>query len=401
MKKRILYLSQMYPYPPDGGGKIKTFNTLQALAKKYSIYAIFISEVNPTAYEIKQLEKLGIKIKVFYSDQVLASVKDDLFNLFWHFIRGIPHYVFQYTHEPAFKFILRTIEEYKPDTIHIDHLNIAQYLPQKKCGAWILEHHNVESYLYWTRFLHSRKLTRKIYLLIEMVLTYCFEYRTLRKFDHIFAISETEAKRTKRLFGTQHVTAQPMVYPATKRKYIQQKRFYILFIGNLGWPPNEDAIEWFLRSIFPHIKKKFPDVEFHVVGRRQPMYEKNWPKLKRVYLHGYKKDLTQYLNRADVFIMPFRMGGGMRLKSLTALASRIPLVSTTLGVEGLHTNPGSEYLLARTSTEFANQVIKLLSSKKLQQQLGKNAINYVKNYHSIKQNIKFLKEYKQIIKKFS
>ncbi len=400
MKKKILYLSQMYPYPPDGGGKIKTLQTLRALAREYEVSAVFVSETKPTEQELNELTKLGIKVKVFYSDKILASVKDDLVDLSWHFIRGIPHYVFQYTHEPAFPFIKEAIVEFRPDIIHVDHLNMAQYLPNEKRQIWILEHHNVETYLYWTRFLYSRKLTRKLYLLIEMILTFFYERKTLGLFDHVFAISREEEARLRNIFRITNTSTQPLVYPINPIRREPVNHPYILFIGNLGWPPNEDAVEWFLREIFPTVLKKLPDAQFHVVGKRQPRYEKNWPVLPNVFLHGYQKNLDPFLVNAHVFVMPFQMGGGMRLKSLTALAAGVPVISTPLGVEGLAVRDGKEVLLARSASEFAGAVVTLLGSPQLQSALSLQGNRYLKKYHGGKKNKHFLATYQAVIRKF-
>ncbi|MBI3576948.1 glycosyltransferase family 4 protein [Candidatus Gottesmanbacteria bacterium] len=395
--RKILYLSQMYPYPPDGGGKIKTLATLRALAQEYEIFAVFVSETNPTAEELYELEKLGIKVKVFCTDKILASVKDDLANLAWHFIRGVPHYVFQYTHQPTFPYIQSLIKEFKPDVIHVDHLNMAQYLPKQKKQTWILEHHNVETYLYWTRFWQSPRITRKAYLFIEMLLTFLFEWKTLRRFDHVFAISDVERRRLTHIFYVSNVTSQPLVYPATNLKHVPSRRPYILFIGNLGWPPNEDAVEWFLKTIFPQVVQKLPETEFHVVGKRQPRYEKNWPKLKNCILHGYQSSLDPFLSKADVFVMPFRMGGGMRIKALTALSAGIPIVSTPLGVDGFGLTHGKNYLRAKDADRFALMITGLFDNKRQRNRLVTAGFNYLQKYHSVEKNKDFLAVYRSVV----
>jgi len=397
MKKKVLYLSQLFPHPPDSGGKIKTLNTVLTLAKKYRVFAIFISEEKPKPADIKVLTDAGIQVKVFYSSTILASVKDDLLGLFGNFLRGIPHYVFQYTHAPTDKFIQKTIKQFKPDVIHVDHLNMAQYLPAEKKQKWILEHHNVETYLYWTRFVKTAKLTRKLYLFIEMVLTFIFEKKTLPKFDFVFAISEPEKKRLEKIFGVKRAAAQPLVYPAQPIKKTRSKNPNILFVGTLGWPPNEDAVGWFINKMLPSIEKAIPKVEFHVVGRSHPAFEKNLPKQTNIILHGHQANLEPFLAKADVFVLPFRMGGGLRLKSLTALASGLPLVATQLGLEGLAIYNGRECLVTDEPHQFAKTVVKLLRTKTLQQKLGKAALKYIENNHSEKGNRQFLKQYQQAI----
>ena len=397
-KKKLLFLSQAYPYPADGGGKIKTLNSLKTLAKKFDVYAIFISEKNPSKSELDYIKSLGVyKIKVFFNPGILDSVKDNYLHLFTNFVRLKPHYVFQYTYKLAFKFINKVINQFVPDIIHIDHINIAQYLPQQKRQTWILEHHNLEFYLLWTRFIHSSKLSRKLYLLIESTLTFLFEYKTIRKFDHIFTISEQERIRSEKFFNIDNISSQPLVYKVENIKKIKTKSPNILFIGGLGWPPNEDAVEWYINTMFANILKKVPNAEFHIVGNNNPELSKRLPKSKNIILHGYQKDLTKFLKRATIFVLPFRMGGGVRIKSLTALSSGIPIVSTKLGVEGLDLINKKHYLEANNETDFSKQVVKLIKSEKLLCEISKNQIDYLKNKHSEKENSKWLKEYQKCV----
>jgi polysaccharide biosynthesis protein PslH len=392
--KKILYISQVFPYPDDGGGKIKTLNSLTALAKKYEVYAIFISEKKPTKKDLNYLKKIGVKkIKVFFSAQILDSVKDDYHNLIKNFAKLNPHYVFQYTYKPAFSFIKKAIKTYKPNIIHIDHINISQYLPKNKNEVWILEHHNLEFYLLWTRFIHSNKWSRKLYLLIEATLTYLFERKNIKKFDHVFAISDPESKRIKKFFKIKNVTAQPLVYPVFRFKKNKNKNKKILFIGGLGWPPNEDAIEWFIKKMFPKIIKHIPKIELHIVGKNNPVLTKRLPKHKQIIFHDYQKNLRSFIKEATCFILPFRMGGGVRIKSLTALSAGIPIVSTPLGVEGLNLQKNKHYLEANSETEFAEQVIKLIEKKILQKKISIKQVEYLKTYHSKKENNKWLQNY--------
>lgn len=397
-KKKLLYLSQVFPYPADGGGKIKTLNSLKTLAKEFDVFAIFVSEKKPSKSDLNHLKKMGIsKIKVFFNKDILRSVKDDYLNLIKNFLKLTPHYVFQYTHRNAFEYISKTIKSFRPDIIHVDHINIAQYLPKEKNEIWILEHHNLEFYLLWTRFLHSSRLTRKMYLLIETTLTYLFESRMLGRFDHIFTISHQEVIRTKRFFKIKSIASQPLVYPITKLKKIKSKVPYILFIGNICWPPNEDAIEWFITKMFPQILQRVPNAELHVIGKNNPNVTRRLPKNNQIFLHGYKKNLNKYLQTADIFVLPFRMGGGVRIKCLTALSAGIPIVSTELGIEGLKLIKDKHYLAANDENKFVNQVINLLKSNLLSTKMSKNQIKYLKENHSQKENNKWLKIYKEII----
>lgn len=400
MKKKLLYISQVFPYPTDGGGKIKTYNTLRVLAKKISISAVFVSEKKPSATEIAHIKKLGVKkVQVFFNSTILDSVKDNLWHLVKNFLQLRPHYVFQYTHKEAATFIQTEIASFAPNIIHIDHANMAQYLPKRKKQIWILESHNLEFYLLWTRFVHSSKLSRKAYLLIEATLTYLFERKITPLFDCIFAISSDEKTRIQKFFSPQRIETQPLFYGmAPKRKLSEISKQELLFIGNLRWPPNEHAVEWFITKIWPLIRQLNTEVRLSIVGQRYDVLEQRLSKsdLVGVSFFGFQKSLSKYLKTATAFILPFKMGGGVRLKSLTALASQIPIVSTTLGVEGLAVRNNFEYLEANTEREFANKMLRLLKNKALQQRISQKQKKYMEQHHSSEENIRFLRLYQQV-----
>lgn len=391
-RKKILYLSQAFPFPDDGGGKIKTLNTLKALSSKYDVYAVFVSEYQPSVGEVAHLTNLGIKVKVFYSEKIHWSVKDDYGWLCKNFIKGNPHYIFQYENFKAKKFISKEIYLYKPDVIHVDHLNLAQYLPKEKNQKWILESHNFESLLYWTRLINSRNVKRKIYLLIEMIFTYFYERKMLSRFDCIFSISNKERKKLIQVFKLGNIKTQPLVY-GTKEIRKQKTSKQILFIGSVRWPPNEEAVRWFCKEIFPKIKARDKKVKFVVVGKRYEELEREIGKIEGVIFKGYQRDISKYLKKASVFVLPFSMGAGVRFKALTAMSYGVPIVSTHLGVDGLNMKSGVEYVLAESANDFSEKVWDLINDRKMNETIGNSGFKYLKNNHSILNNNKFIKMY--------
>lgn len=398
-KPRLLFLSQGFPYPPDGGGYIKTFNTLTALAKKYEIWAVFVSEKPAVKEGLAYFQNIGVRCVVVDNPNVYRPVKQNLRWLFSNLLQGIPHYVFQYTQPLARQKIQELWDTIDPDLVHVDHLNLAQYLPKQKKIPWILEHHNLEFFLYWTRFKYTRRLDRKLYILLEMLLTFGVEWRWLPKFDVIWCISKEEKLRLLKFFPhvKGFVKAQPLVYPIPTARSRQVDSTSILFIGNTQWPPNEDALEWFISSIWPLIAEAEPAARLEVVGRKFPGLVNRLPIDHRIKFHDYQPDLAPYLARASVFILPFRMGGGVRIKSLTALASGLPVVSTPLGVEGLQVKHRRECMIASEKEEFAKQVVALLHSRTSRERLSKAAQLYYETHHGLDQNRRYVAEYQQVI----
>lgn len=397
-KKKLLYLSQCFPLPLDGGGRIKTFNTLKTLAKKFEIFAVFVSERNATQKQLAEFKKLGIEVKIFKTKLMSESIKENYIKLAWNYLQLRPHFVYQYRYKPSFSWIKNKIKNWQPEIIHVDHINSAQFLPKKSwlkkyCLSMpilILENHNLDHVLFFTRFKESKKLIRKVYLLIEGSLNLLYGEINYRRFDHIFSISESEVPYLSK--KCKSVSTQPLVYPLKQVKSRKNKIYDILFIGYLEWPPNEVAIRWFSEKILPLINQQMPQIKFHVIGNKNPRLE-DLKANKNVIFYGHQKNIDQYLAKSKVFVLPFQTGAGVRLKSLTALQNGIPLVSTKMGVDGLKLSKNKHYLLAETEKEFAKKIIELLNNEDLRNKISTNQKKYFTNNHSLKMNKIFLKEY--------
>lgn len=397
-KKKLLYLSQCFPLPLDGGGRIKTFNTLKTLSQKFDVFAVFVSERSANENELLEFKKLGIKIKIFKTKLMSESIKDDYLKLAWNYLQLRPHFVYQYRYIPSFKWIKEKIKAWQPDIIHVDHINSAQFLPKKswlkkncqKMPMLILENHNLDHVLFFTRFKESKKFIRKVYLLLEGSLNWLYGEINYKRFDHIFSISDTEKKYLEKQCNS--VSTQKMVYPLKKVKLSPIKKYDILFVGYLEWPPNEVAVRWFAEKIMPLINKQIPQAQFHIVGNKNPKLD-DLKRNKKIIFHGYQKSINEFISKSKIFVLPFQTGAGVRIKSLTALQNGIPIVSTKLGVDGLNLVANTHYLLANTHQAFASQVVKLLQDKTFRTKLEKAEVAYFVKNHSIKNNQTFLKEY--------
>jgi len=405
MQKKILYISQCFPYPLDGGGKIKTFNTIKTLSKYFEIYPIFVSERKATEEGLKLFRQMTSKTKVFVTKMMSENIKKNYFKLFWNYIQLRPHFVYQYRYKPAFGYIKKVIKEWKPDIIHIDHINSSQFLPSNlwfklKLGykpILILENHNINHFIFKTRYQVTKKIIRKIYLLIEGSLNFLYGFVNYKRFDHVFCISNAEKNYLEKYCKS--LSTQPLVYPLEKASMHKnsKKIFDILFVGYLQWPPNEIAIKWFINKIFPLISLKLPKTKFHIVGKNNPNLNV-FNNCNNVIFHGYQKNIDTFLQSSKVFVLPFKTGAGVRIKCLTALQNGIPIVSTKMGIDGINLHDKKEFFLAENEKDFANNIIKLLLDKKLRDKMSKQQIEYFQKYHGINHNKNFIKNYLQICK---
>ncbi len=401
-KQKLLYLSQCFPIPLDGGGKIKTFNSIKTLAKKFDIFAVFISERKAKKEEVKVFQKMGVSVKIFYTDIMSKDIKENYLKLAWNYLQLRPHFVYQYRYKPSFSWIKDKIKTWQPDIIHVDHINSAQFLPSRawlkkncqKIPKLILENHNLNHILFATRFRESKKLIRKLYLFLEGSLNWLYGERNYKRFDHIFAISDVETSYLGQKGWP--TSTQPLVYPLKKAQSKKEKKYDLLFIGYLDWPPNEVAIRWFVEKILPLINQQLPTAKFHVVGKENIKLA-DLKKNSNVIFHDQQKSLDKFLGQSKVFVLPFQTGAGVRIKSLTALQNGLPLVSTKMGIDGLHLKNNQEYLEAETAREFAKQTIRLLQNRQLRETMSKKQQAYFAKHHSQKANTIYLKKYQELV----
>jgi glycosyltransferase involved in cell wall biosynthesis len=134
----------------------------------------------------------------------------------------------------------------------------------------------------------------------------------------------------------------------------------LLFCGTLSYKPNRDAIVWFASAIWPHILRQVPDARFVIVGRTPPAEVQQLAASPSIEVHGDVPDVLPFYERAAVVVVPLRAGGGTRIKILEAGASRRPVVSTTIGAEGLDLVSGTHCLIADDPGEFAAHCSDLL-----------------------------------------
>lgn len=237
-----------------------------------------------------------------------------------------------------------------------------------------LVEHNIES----SQLPEVTKLEKRGKKLVEFV-----EKLSCKLCDFVITIIEEDKERLKALGvdGNKiHVIPHGVELSRYKklngkkiRKRYNLKYPTILFHGALSYKPNRDAIKVIEKKIIPELKKK---VNFHtfIIGDSPPEFNHS-----NIIFTGTVKNIPDYIDAADVAIVPLKAGGGMRMKILEYFASRKPVISTKKGAEGIPVKNGKEIIIAEIN-DFPSQIIKLIKSKKLRNKLTKNAFDFVKAY---------------------
>jgi glycosyltransferase involved in cell wall biosynthesis len=153
----------------------------------------------------------------------------------------------------------------------------------------------------------------------------------------------------------------------------------LLFLGSMDWEANVDAVDYFCRDIWPAILAAVPSARFSIVGRNPH------PRVQRlasdtVTVTGAVPSVIEYLREAALLVVPHRVGGGTRLKIFEAMAAGKPVVSTSVGAEGLDVHDGRDILLADTPNQFADAVVGLLRDREWRRRVGEAARELAARY---------------------
>lgn len=181
--------------------------------------------------------------------------------------------------------------------------------------------------------------------------------------------------------------------------YLVPKEQIVLMTGFMGDPANDDGAEWFCRHVWPQLKEKYPGVRFYIVGasprkRLRHLLRKE----DRIVITGEVDDLRSYRARARVFVSPVRLGSGLRTKVLQAMASGVPVVSTSLGVAGIEARTGVNCLIADTPELFLQSIEWLLSDRTLSARIVQQGRELVKRTHSLENDlVRFEKTVKSVV----
>ena len=157
----------------------------------------------------------------------------------------------------------------------------------------------------------------------------------------------------------------------------------IVTLGTLHYPPNADGIRWFAQEVFPLVRSEIPDATLTIIGKNPPQDLLNLASQssEAIKVTGYVPDLVPYFEKGGVLVVPVRAGGGMRVRILEAFSRSMPVVTTTIGLEGIDAQPDRDVLVRDTAPDFAQSVIDVLESSNLQDQLSRNGRTFVEKFY--------------------
>lgn len=368
----VLLLTQVLPYPPDSGPKVKTWNVLKYLSRNHEVTLASFVRGDQTA-DIDFLRKY---CKAVYTVPMERSIVRDGVAMVRSLITGLPWMMVRDDRREMRQMIATLSSNMPYDIVHADQLNMAQYAERVPGARKVLDEHNALWLLYQRLANRMQRGPRRWLLERDWRLLKRYEGSVCRRFDAVTAVSEEDRAALEEAMGeSREISVIPIAIDTDEVRPVVRKPDgdHILHIGTMYWPPNIDGILWFLHQVFPLIRARRPDTIMDVVGARPPDEIVRFSNpAEGINVTGYVEDVNPYLEQAAVMVIPLWAGGGMRVKILNAMAQGLPIVSTSLGCEGIAVEDRRHILIADTPEQFAQATLKLLDERSLADQIGEN-----------------------------
>ncbi len=382
MKSLLIIVPFDNIYPPMNGGTQRFFHIMHQLAKHFELTAIIHQDAKsflkcveefPAIKKAKIYSTKDAKVKDIFN--LLPSKLEKAFRSRWYqreLIRSADGNLIKY-----YPILTQLLKEKKFDVVILENrttLNAVKIIRRyDKKVKIIYNAHNVDTNLGRAAF-DRKEISSK-----QLQGYHDFESLLYKKVDAIFTCSEDDKKIFEEMNKGKLIAAVvPNGVNIPEKKYDEgineQIPRFILFCGSLWSIPNAEGLHWFCQKIWPVVLNEFPDLKLLVVGIGElPEKYSEAYNMPSIEFSGAVDDVKPWYNKAAISVVPLLTGSGTRLKILEAMGIGVPVVSTTIGAEGIEYTDGKEIVIADRETAFANTIIVLLNDKKQRAKLSVEA----------------------------
>lgn len=374
---RILFVTQIVPYPPHGGVLQRGFNLLRELGREHDVHLLAFHHpdelpngepVERSRVELgkfcKQLEYFDLWPKRSKLHKLVAFAAGAVY----------PRPFSELAHRNAA--LARRLSELcngpnPPDLVHLDTIALAPY--REFCGRvpCVLAHHNIESQLMARRADFETSAAARWYVASQTRKLVDYERRYSATFPLNIVVSDADGELLKKLVPGSRTASIPNGVDTDYFTARDGAETAVAYTGGMNMFANRDAVDWFLDDIWPRLKTLVPETKFFGIGQRPS------DKLvaaaasdPNVIAPGFVDDVRPWVARTGVYVVPLRVGGGTRLKMVDAMAQGKAIVATTLGAEGIEGENGKHFILADDPAEFAAATARLLRDPAERARLG-------------------------------
>ena len=363
---RVLQFAPRAPWPLDTGAKLRNYHLARVLSARARIALICFYEEAKNTMELLEVYPRLLKVP---RDNAYS------FRKIWQGAIGpTPLPVLNYTSEQMKQGLARFVDRNPFDVVQVESIHLMNYLPVLRAAnshpLVVCDWHNIESDLMGQYAAREPNLARKLYARRTARLMNEFERRALNEFDAHLVVSDQDAEQLRKINSNARIfVIENGVDAAYYEDEQSSTKERIVFVGSMDYHANIDGAKNFTRHVWPTIRQLRTQLRFTIVGRHPSPQVRKLSSIDGVEVTGSVPDVRPYYREALAAVVPLNVGGGSRLKILEAMAAGVPVVSTTLGAEGLDVNDGENILLTESAVQLAGRIIALIEDPELRTRL--------------------------------
>lgn len=387
---KILFLTNLLPYPLDNGGKIKSYTTLTAFASAgYEVDILCFKEKQSSmSIEEEKIRKVCDNVNQVYLPLTTANHMKYMIGIAAKSLFSkLPFSIYKYQ-SSQMKEEIKKRKKVHYDVIYFDHLPMCVYLnyvhalwPSAKL---ILDEHNCETVIVKRKAAESSNVLKKFFFNIEALKLRSYEASSIKTVNKTIVLSGSDYSSLKKMIGCEfnHAIIPIGVPDRGMKKKTDNKKLNVLFVGTLTWEPNNEGLIWFLEEVMPIIEQKKIDLHLYIVGKNpsEEVRRLSGEYKGKVTLTGYVDSIDEYYDMCDMTIVPLFIGSGQRVKLIEAFSKGMPAISTSIGAEGLTYSDKESIIIADDKYKFAES-IDLMQNKEIRDKIRVNSRKvYEENY---------------------
>ena len=367
----ILYIAHRIPYPPDKGDKIRSFNTLRLLARKHDVWcACFVDDPPDWKYvpTLRTYCRDVIALPLRQSRKLVGAAR--------RLVDGGALSEGFY-HDPAmFDALDGLARQAQFDAVLVFSSSMGQYGLRVDAGRHVIDLCDLDS-AKWAECARRRRAPLSWVYSVEAERLRALEARLIRSYDASLLIGAHEAEaevtvdRSRLHFVPNGVALPDLDWDGSHDSGI------VGFVGDMRYWPNEDAVCWFAREVWPAVVRAVPGAQFRIVGRGPSRATRRLGRLPGVEVTGAVDDVSEELRRFQVSVAPLRVARGIQNKVLEAMAMGRTVVATPGAASGIHAKDGEHWYVPPDRKQFGERLIYLLGRPDECRRLGHAARRYV------------------------
>ena len=373
LRKKIAIVLSRFPYPLNKGDKLRAYHQIVFLAKQNDIFLYCLSDEKVNENDFNEVKKWCVSVEIFELNKTSIA-----WNLMSSFFKKLPAQVGYFFNANIQKQIEASILKIKPDVVYGQLARTAFYikdLPFKR----VIDFQDAFSTNY-VRIAENATFLKQIFYKRESKLMKSFEQNMLSWFDASTIISDFDKSQIANENENLAVVSNGVdthYFTASSK----EKKYDLLFCGNLSYLPNKNAVIFLCEKIAPLLIEKMPTIKINIVGGNSAADFKKYAS-NHVHFAGWVEDVRTAYDETKLFVAPLFTGAGLQNKLLEAMSMQVPCVVSSVTNASLIATENKHVLIANNEYEFVEKIIQLLKDEHLQHSFKVNARIFVEENYS-------------------